>query len=157
MVAAREQQDDTTNSGQPEPSIRHLTNELQARAVEFGAYAKYLLLLQVDRFKLTARRIAFYAILGIAAIVVVGAALVAGTGLLLLGVSGLIGQLVGSFWLGATIVGVALLAGLFLAAVIALRVIDRRALASLRRKYEGIRQKQKEAMGRNIREVADAR
>ncbi len=157
MVAATEQQRESASSPEPEPSIRHLTDQLHARAMEFGAYAKYLLLLQIDRLRLTARRVAFYTILGIAAIMVVCAALVAGTALLLVGLAGLVGTLVGGFWLGATIVGFLVLVVLLGTFVIALRVIDRRSLAALRLKYEGIRQNQKKAFGRDIKEVADAR
>lgn len=157
MVAATEQQHDSASSPEPEPSIRHLTDQLHARAAEFGAYAKYLLLLQIDRLRLTSRRIALYAILGIAAIMVACAALVAGTALLLLGLAGLVGQLVGGFWFGATVIGFLVLAVLFGALVIALRVINKRSLAALRLKYEGIRQNQKKAFGRDITEVANAR
>jgi hypothetical protein len=157
MAAATEQTRDGAGSAEPEPSIRHLTDQLHSRAAEFGAYAKYLLSLQIDRFRLTAWRVVAYVFLGIAAVVVVSAALVAATSLLLLGLAGLVGKLVGSFWLGATIVGLLVLAVLVVAAVVVLRVIDKRKLGALRLKYEGIRQKQKKTFGRDIKEVADAR
>lgn len=155
MVAGTEQQRETTSGTVPDPSIRHLTDQLRVRAAEFGAYAKYLVLLQIDRLKLTATRLVAYAILGIAALAVAGAVLVFGTGLLLLGVSGLIGGVLGSFWLGATIVGFLALAVPSAAGLIALRVMDKRAIAALRAKYAGIRQEQKTAFGRDIKEVAD--
>ncbi|GEM_PF-5071442 len=157
MVAGTEQQRETTSSAVPDPSIRHLTDQLRARAMEFGTYAKYLVSLQIDRFKLTATRLVVYAILGTAALAVAGAVLIFGTGLLLLGVSGLIGSLLGSFWLGATIVGFLALAVPSATGVIALRVMDKRAFAALRTKYAAIRQKQKMAFGRDIKEASDAR
>jgi hypothetical protein len=156
MVAATEQQE-TTSTAEPEPSIRHLTDQLRARAREFGAYAKYLLSLQIDRLKLTATRIVIYAVLGIAALAAAIAILMFGTGLLLLGLAGLIGSFLGSFWLGATIVGFLALTVPFATAAIALRVIDKRAFAALRAKYARIRQKQKTAFGRDIKEASDAR
>lgn len=156
MVATTEQQE-STGYAEPEPSLRHLTEQLRARAVEFGAYAKYLVALRIDRLKLTATRIAIYAALGIVALVVLGAVLVSATALLLLGLAGLIGYLVGSFWLGATILGLLVLAGLAVAVWIGLRMFNKRTVAALRHKYAGIRQKQKTAFGRDIKEVADAR
>ena len=158
MVAGTDQQQETSNGAAvPEPSIRHLTDQLRARAVEFGAYARYLVSLQIDRFRLTARRIAVYAVLGVVALAVVGAILIFATGLLLLGLAGLIGSVVGNFWLGATILGFVVLAAASAAGVIGLRVMDKRAFAALRAKYAGIRQEQKATFGRDIKEAADAR
>ena len=112
--------------------------------------------LQIDRYKLTAKRIAVYAVLGVAALAVACAALLFGTGLLLLGLAGLIGYLVGSFWLGATIVGLLALIVPAVGAWIGMRVMNKRAMAALRLKYVDIRQKQKKTFGRDIKEVAHA-
>lgn len=157
MVATTEQQQNSTGYAESEPSLHHLREQLRTRAMEFGAYAKYMVALRIDRLKLTATRIVIYAALGIAALIVASAVLVFGTGLLLLGLAGLIGYLVGSFWLGATILGFLVLAGLSAAAWIALRMHDKRTFAALRKKYADIRQKQKAAFGRDIKEVANAR
>ena len=88
MVAGTEQQRETTSSAVPDPSIRHLTDQLRARAMEFGTYAKYLVSLQIDRFKLTATRLVVYAILGTAALAVAGAVLIFGPACCCLGSPG---------------------------------------------------------------------
>lgn len=157
MVATTEQQSDSATCAESEPSLRHLTEELRTRALEFGAYAKYLVMLRVDRIKLTATRIVLYAVLGVAALIVCSAALTFGTVLLLLGLAGLIGQLVGNFWLGATILGLLVLVVIGLSAWIGLRMFNKRTLAALQVKYNKIRQKQKVAFGRDIKEAANAR
>lgn len=156
MVAPVEQQQETAAGTEPEPSIRHLVDQLRARTYEFGAYAKYLASLKLDSYKLTAKRIVVYAALGMGALAVLSAVLLFGTGLLLLGLAGLIGYLVGSFWLGATIVGVLMLVLPGLGAWIGLRIFNRKSMAALRLKYADIRQRQKKAFGRDIKEMAHA-
>lgn len=156
MVTTTEQQD-TEGGNESEPSISHLTAQFRTKAREFRAYALYLASLQMDRWKLTSTRIAIYAALGVGALAVASAVLVFGTGLLLLGLAGLVGRLVESFWLGATIVGFLVLTVPFVAGWITFRTVDRRIVAALRAKYSAIRQKQKSAFGRDIREAADAR
>lgn len=156
MVAPVEQQQETAPGTEPEPSIRHLIDQLRARTYEFGAYAKYLVSLKLDSYKLTAKRIALYAALGLGALAVLGTVLIVGTGLLLLGLAGLIGHLVGSFWLGATILGLLVLILPGIGAWIALRMFEKRAMAGLRLKYADIRQRQKKAFGRDIKEMAHA-
>lgn len=158
MVAPVEQQatQDPCACAEPEPSIRHLVDQLKARTYEFGAYAKYLVSLKLDSYKLTAKRVALYAALGVGALAVLTAVLLFSTGLLLLGLAGLLGQLFNNFWLGATVLGLLMLILPAVGAWVGLRMFEKKAMAALRLKYADIRQKQKKAFGRDIKEMAHA-
>ena len=83
------------------PSISNLANDLKAAFAEFGEYAKYLVSLEMDNAKMMAKKTAFYAVLGVIGLAVLVGFLAVGTGLLLVGIAGLIGYALGNFWLGA--------------------------------------------------------
>lgn len=138
------------------PSLTEITQDLKLRFAEILEYTKYLVAVETDRVKHTAIRIGFLAALGIVGLIVATGALVAATTLLLIGIAGVIGNALGSFWLGATIMGAAILILTAIGAFIGYRMVTRGAIKKLRLKYVERRQKQKKEFGRDIKEVAHA-
>ena len=139
---------------QPSPSLTRLMQELKLHLAEFGEYASYLIALEIDRVKLTAKRIGLYAALGVLGLVIVTAMLAAGTGLFVLGIAGLLGMLFGNFWVGATVVGLLMFILVGVGAWIGLTIMNKSAYKALRLKYADRRQRQKKMYGRDVKEVA---
>lgn len=157
MVASSETTDRVAGAQQEAgPSISKLGEDLRIAFAEFGEYTKYLIALEVDRATLMAKKAGFFAGVGVIGLAVVMAALATGTGLLLIGIAGLIGHALGSFWLGATIVGLLMLILLAAGAWIGWSLLTKRAMKAMRLKYADRRQRQKKMYGRDIKEVANA-
>ncbi len=145
----QEQPQETT-----EPSITRAVEHLRALGAEFVEHAKYLLSIQIDRVKFTARRATFVVVLGVIGAVVLIGALAVGAGLLLVGLSGLLGMWIGNFWAGATIVGFLMIALPVVGTLIAWKVVAGRTMKALRQKYADARLRHKAMFNRDIKEVA---
>jgi len=161
MVASSEstkQVDSTETDGeQPAaPSFSGVIEDLRASLAEFGEYTKYLIAVEVDHARLMAKKAAFYAVLGVIGLSVLVGFLAVGTGLLLVGIAGLIGLAFGNFWIGATIVGLLMFILPAAGVLFVWRYINSKAYRSLRLKYAERRQRQKRDFGRDIKEVAHA-
>ena len=158
MVAlseSRVQADDAqTDAAPPTPSMASVMNDLRGAFAEFGEYTKYLIELEVDHAKLMAKKTAFYAVLGVIGLAVMVGFLAVGTGLLLVGVAGLIGLALGNFWIGATIVGLLMFILPGVGVLVAWRYLNDKSYRSLRLKYAERRQRQKRDFGRDIKEVS---
>ena len=139
----------------PTPSISGVMNDVRAAFAEFGEYTKYLIALEVDRAKMMAKTTAFYAVLGVIGLAVLAGFLAVGTGLLLVGVAGLIGLALGNFWIGATIVGLLMFILPGIGVFIVWRYLNNKAYRALRLKYADRRQRQKHNYGRDIKEVSN--
>ena len=137
------------------PSISRLAGDLKGAIAEFGEYAKYLVALEVDNARMMAKKAAFYAVLGVIALAVLVGFLAVGTGLLLIGIAGLIGSALGNFWLGATIVGLLMFVLPSIGVYFAWNYLNTKAYKALRLKYADRRQRQKHEYGRDIKEVAN--
>jgi len=123
------------------------------KVAELRAYAQQYVAAKVDHWKLTARTIAIFAILGVVALVVVGASLVIALVMLFEGLAGLISAGTGGrMWVGNLVVGAVLL-GLFGgAAFIGLRVVKKSWFKATVKKYELAERKQRETYGQSSRD-----
>ncbi len=158
MVASSEPTEHVASDSaqqQDGPSFSHIVEDLKRSAAEFAEYAKYLIALEVDNATLMAKKAAIFAALGVIGLVVFLGILAVSTGLLMVGIAGLIGSALGSFWLGATIVGLLVLLLTGIGGAIGIRYFNTQAYKKLRLKYADRRQRQKEMFGRDIREVAN--
>ena len=135
---------------------RRFQRSLWVRAgfAEISNYARYFVSLQVDRAKLAGKRLIFFAVLGILALVVLAGFLAVGTGLLLVGLAGVIGQVLGSFWIGATIVGALMFIVPAIGALIVWNMLNTREKKATERKYAKLREEQKHRFGQDVREAA---
>lgn len=147
--------DTTQTQEQAGPSISRLADDLKTAFAEFGEYTKYLVGLEVDKAKLMAEKTAFYAVLGVIGLAVLVGFLAVGTGLLLIGIAGLIGHALGNFWIGATIVGLLMFILPGVGVYFAWNYLNKKAYKALRLKYADRRQRQKHMFGRDIKEVAN--
>lgn len=156
MVAPSEQtQSHTGTPGEKTGSRwRALAEDIRMRSQEMAAYAKYLVSLETDRWKLTARRVGYMAAAGAIGLTIVVASLVVGAALLVVGLAGLLGMLLGSFWIGAAIVGGAIVLLTAGALGAGWMLLNRMAMRRLREKYEGIRREQRERFGRDVEEAS---
>lgn len=136
------------------PTFSRLGEDLRNAAAEFGAYARYLASVQVDRARHLARRAVFLGILGVVGLILAVALLTTGACLFLIGVAGLIGALFNNYWLGATLVGLLTILLPPLAIYLAMKAVAGRAIGKLKAKYADIRAQQKVSFGRDIEEVA---
>ena len=144
-----------TGETPPIPSMSRLVEDVRSSFAEFGEYTKYLVGLEVDRAKMMAKKTAFYAVLGVIGMAVLAGFLAVGTGLLLIGIAGLIGQALNNFWLGATIVGLLMFILPGVGVFFGWRYLNNKAYKALRLKYAERRQRQKKIFGRDIKEVAN--
>ncbi len=124
---------------------------------EAREYAAHLAGAEFDRLKMRLRRMAMWAIVGVAAVVVFLAILVTAVGLLLWGLATLLVALVGwPMWAGAIAVG----GGVVLVAVAALLIDfwawNRGAYSAARRRFETRKRKQRERFGRSVDRREDA-
>jgi hypothetical protein len=92
--------------GHKEPTGPDALAEALRRLAEAREYFAHLVAAEVESFKLRLRRAAMWAVIGLTALVLLLAVLVAAAGLLLAGLAELIGSLLGGhLWLGTLIVG----------------------------------------------------
>lgn len=135
--------------------LKAMIADLKAYLSEMSAYSRYLAMLQVDRAKLASVRYAFFAVMGLLGLIVLAALLAAATCLLLLGLAGWLGQVIGSFWIGATVVGLALLVLPAVGLLAAWEVVSRRFQRQAEAKFAKFREENKSAFaGFDAKEVS---
>ncbi len=133
-------------------------HEALQHLAEAREYPAHLAAAEFDRLKLRLRRMAMWAIVGVAAVVVFLAILVTAVGLLLWGLATLLVALLGwPMWAGALAVG----GGVVLIAVVALLIDfwawNRGAYSAARRRFEKRKRKQRERFGRSVDPAEDRR
>jgi hypothetical protein len=138
----------------PAAQLQLAVQDLKAFFSEMTVYARYYLSLQVDRAKFASKRVAFYAIAGVLGLVVLAAFLAVGTCLLLIGVAGLIGHALDSFWIGATIVGVLMFILPAGGLMFTWSYLNKKAIKALEEKYARMRDQQRDELGHDVKEVA---
>ncbi|HEY2826998.1 MAG TPA: phage holin family protein [Pirellulales bacterium] len=121
------------------------------RLAEAREYIAHLLAAEIEKFKLRFRRAAAWAVIGITALVLLLAILVAAAGLLLTGLAELIGSLLGGRpWLGALIVGGAVLLIGVVAVAWGLWAWQRSAFDAVRESFAARRRRQLGRFGRSV-------
>jgi hypothetical protein len=146
-------------SSQPEPDETHRTEptgpdalaDAVERLGEAREYFAHLLAVEIERFKLRLRRAAIWAVVGLTALVLLLAVLVAAAGLLLTGLAQLIGSLLGGHpWLGAVIVGGGILLIGILMVAWGLWAWQASAFDAARERFAARRRRQKGRFGRSV-------
>ena len=124
------------------------------RVSEIRDYASYLAAAKLDGLKLTARRIAIFAALGIVGLIFLAALVAMAAVLLCLGISDAFTSLTGRVWLGEFI-AFAILAGVLGGGVwLGLKKVTSASLKSTVEKYERLQQQQRRKRGADVRERA---
>jgi hypothetical protein len=119
---------------------------------EVAEHASYYVSARLDAYKITARNIGVYAVLGVVGLVAGAAVVTTAVVLLLVGAALGIGHLLGDrFWAGALIVSVLVLGGIAGGVIIGMRILTRTSRAALVRKYEERQRQQRIRFGRDVR------
>jgi len=123
---------------------------LVAEVREYGAHYVSATL---DQWKVVARNVGVYAVLGVIALLAGAAVVVTSVVLLLVGLAIAIGKAFepDQFWAGALIVAVVVLGGLGVSVVVGLKWISRTSRAALVKKYEERQRQQRVAFGHDVR------
>lgn len=138
----------------PAPSPGTAFAELSQRLGEAWAFAAYYLRTRIDQLRLSVQRIVLLAALGVLALAVGAAMLVTAAVLILIGISHLIGQLTGYYWLGDLATGIFVVAAVMATAYWATNRITRMSRISTREKYERRLREQREQHGTDVNERA---
>jgi hypothetical protein len=135
----------------PEPSGPDALAEALRRVAEAREYLVYLLAAEIDRFKLRLRRAAMWAVVGITALVILLALLVAAAGLVLVGVAQWLGELMGGrMWLGSLLTGAGVLVLGAAAVAFGLWSWQRSAYEATRERFAARRRRQRGKFGRSV-------
>lgn len=128
--------------------------ELPAHLAELRDFAQYYLKTRIDELAVKGRRVGTWAAVGLAGAVVALGAAIAFVTLVFLGIGLGFAALTGMLWLGLLISGGLGLIVLILPAVVALRVIERKAARQRKESYERAKQAQRERHGHDIAAAA---
>ncbi|HTQ38471.1 MAG TPA: hypothetical protein VMJ32_05560 [Pirellulales bacterium] len=139
-----------------EPTGPDALAESLQRIAEAREYFAHLLAAEIERFKLRLRKAAMWAIVGLTALVLLLALLVAATGVLLAGLAELIGSLLGGrLWLGAVLVG----GGVLLIGVLALGwglwAWQASAFDAVRQRFAARKRRQQGRFGKSVDSADD--
>ena len=120
---------------------------------ELGEYASYLISAKVDGYKVLARNLGIYAVLGVVGLIAGVTVVVTAVVLLLLGLAMAIGKAFDpdQFWVGAVIVGVVVLGGLAGGVIFGMKWLSSTSRTALVRKYEERQRQQRDKFGRDVR------
>jgi hypothetical protein len=136
----------------PASEAFHKIPELLA---ELRAYARYYIGAKLDSFKVRARTVAIFAVLGILGLIAACAVIATCVFLVLWGLANALGRLLWhQYWAGQVIVGVLVLGGIALALRIVLKRMTRTARAQIEQKYEQHRVEQRVNLGHDVHERA---
>lgn len=146
------------------PRMSEPATERPAPADAFAALARYLaearaflgfyVTAQLDRLKLTARKLAIFAVLGVLAGIAGATAIVVATLFVCLGFAGLIGAITGYPWIGYLVIGVLILAGAIAGVVVAGIQLTKMAKQSTFAGYQRRKRQQRETYGTDVHERA---
>jgi Putative Actinobacterial Holin-X, holin superfamily III len=126
------------------------------RVAEALDFLSHLAAAELDRLKLRLRRLAVWAIVAAAGIVVLLAVLVSATGLLLAGIAESVAQLCGGrMWLGALITGGGVLLLGAVALAIGLWSWQKSAFEATREKYSSRKRRERAKFGRSVDPESD--
>jgi hypothetical protein len=126
------------------------------RVAEAREYFAHLLAAEIEKLKLRFRHAAMWAVVGITALVLLLAILVAAAGLLLTGLAELIGSLLGGHsWLGAVIVGGGVLLIGILAVAWGLWAWQASAFDAAKHRFAARKRLQKGRFGRSVESADD--
>lgn len=136
-----------------EPTGPDALAEALRHIAEAREYLIHLAAAEIDRFKLRLRRAAIWAVIGLTALVLLLAILVASAGLLLFGVAQLIGQwLGGRLWLGLMITGGGILLIGILAIGWGLWSWQTSSFEAVKERFAARRRRQKGQFGRSVQD-----
>ncbi len=132
--------------------------EAMRRLAEARTYAVYWGAAEFDRLKLRFRRLVMWAIVGVVAVVILCALLVAAAFMLLFGVAAMIAAIFGwPTWAGCMLIG----GGMLLLGVAAMLIDfwawNREGFRAARERYKKFRQKQRKDFGRSLDPADDER
>ena len=148
------EQSERESSAEPDAApVESLRTVVATALAEILEYLHYTLVLQVDRAKYLATKTAFFAAVVFLGMVLGGTLVLVAGALLLLGLAGLVGSALDNFWLGAVIIGFAVLAMPCMVLSITWLILKRRISYSLKARYQQMKQEQRERFGRSIQEV----
>jgi hypothetical protein len=142
---------DQAASGDAQPTGPDALDEAIRHAAEAREYFTYWLAAEAGRLKLRLRRIAMWAIVGLAGLAILLAIVMTAAGLLLVGVAEFIGGLLGErLWLGAIITGGGLLLIAALAIALGLWSWQKSSFEAVRHRFAARRRRQQAKFGRSI-------
>ena len=145
---------DTETDSKPSPQEGSAFSDIGNTVAEIWEYLRYLVLLQVDRLKFAASKAIFIALAALLGLIIVALLLASATALLLVGLAGILGNALGSFWLGAALVGTVVLLICMGGLGIAWLVYRHQTLHVLKARYARIKQDQRTRFGHDIEEAA---
>ena len=134
----------------PAAAFAELARYLNEARVFLGFY----LTAQLDRAKLTARKLAVFAVLGVLAAIAGATAVVAATLFICLGFAGLIGALTGHLWIGYLLVGVIILAAVATVVWFGSAKLTKLSRQSTFAGYQRLKSQQRNQYGTDVHERA---
>jgi hypothetical protein len=141
---------------QPEPTGPDALADALRRLGEALEFLSHLATAEFDRLKLRFRRVAMWAIVVAAGVVVLLAILVSATGLLLVGIAQAIAELCGGkMWLGSLLTGGGVLILVAAALAIGLWSWQKSAFEATREKYAARKRRQRTQFGRSVDPLSD--
>lgn len=153
MVAETESGREQAGPECDSPSLTGLFRELRSRSNEIAEYTQYLIAIEIDRLLLRTKRLAVMGAFAALGAVIAGVILLASAALLIVGLAGVIGQALGSFWLGAIVVGAGVMLLLAASCAFGWWYLNHSALTQLRAKYQERRARQRSRFGRDIQDT----
>lgn len=157
MVSDRYKYEPPPESPDPsEPAPAGAFHEVSERLGEARDYAAYYIAAKLDQVKLSVRNVAIYAALGIIGLLVGGTLAVMAVVLFCLGAAGGLGALFGlGAWLGALVVGFALLLAIGGGLVAALMYVKKTFKQRTVNAYEQRKRQQREDHGVDVHQRAE--
>lgn len=135
-------------------SAGHAFRSALRHVAELREYAAYFLSAKVDSVKLSVRKVAIYAALGVVGLMAGGALVVSAIVLLCWGLAGAFAAIFGVWWLGYIIMGVLLMVVLGAGIGLGLKRITGQWKRATEDKYEQRRERQQTEFGHNVHERA---